>query len=56
MGLLINGGAAAPSIAETLGFGLAEVEDGRAVFIGALADRLLSPAGYCPRLSCAYFD
>jgi hypothetical protein len=53
---MIGGGAAAPSIAETMG--LAEVEDGGAVFARAPSDRLLNPlgAGYCPRPLCAYLD
>lgn len=34
-----------PSIAITLGFTLAEVEDGRALFIGETSDRILNPLG-----------
>jgi uncharacterized protein (TIGR00369 family) len=34
-----------PSIAITLGFILAEVEDGRALFIGDPSDRILNPLG-----------
>ena len=34
-----------PSIASTLGFTLAEVEDGRALFIGDPSDRILNPLG-----------
>lgn len=34
-----------PSIAITLGFVLAEVEDGRALFIGDPSDRILNPLG-----------
>lgn len=45
MKLLIAGQHGAPSIAKTLGFTLAEVEDGRAVFVGAPSDRILNPLG-----------
>lgn len=34
-----------PSIGATLGFTLAEVDDGRAVFIGEPSDRILNPLG-----------
>lgn len=43
--LLIDGQHAAPSIASTLGFTLAEAEDGKAVFIGEPSDRILNPLG-----------
>jgi len=42
---LIAGNHPAPSIATTMGFYLAEVEDGRAVFIGETSDRILNPLG-----------
>lgn len=45
MQLLIAGGHGAPSIATTLGFTLAEVDDGKAVFIGEPSDRILNPLG-----------
>lgn len=45
MRLLIAGQHEAPSIAKTLGFTLAEVDDGRAVFIGEPSDRILNPLG-----------
>lgn len=45
MKLLIAGGHDAPSIAKTLGFTLAEVDDGRAVFVGEPSDRILNPLG-----------
>lgn len=43
--LMIAGQHSAPSIASTLGFTLAEVEDGRAVFVGEPSDRILNPLG-----------
>jgi len=43
--LLIAGGHEAPSIAKTLGFTLAEVDEGRAVFVGEPSDRILNPLG-----------
>lgn len=42
---LIGGQYPPPSIAGTLGFTLAEVEEGRAVFIGEPSDRVLNPLG-----------
>lgn len=45
MKLLIAGAHEAPSIAKTLGFVLAEVDAGRAVFIGEPSDRILNPLG-----------
>jgi uncharacterized protein (TIGR00369 family) len=45
MQLLVKGQHGAPSIAKTLGFTLAEVEDGKAVFIGEPSDRVLNPLG-----------
>ncbi len=45
MRLLIAGQHAAPSIAKTLGFTLAEVEEGKAVFVGEPSDRILNPLG-----------
>jgi uncharacterized protein (TIGR00369 family) len=42
---LIAGKHPPPSIAGTLGFYLAEVEEGRAVFIGETSDRILNPLG-----------
>jgi uncharacterized protein (TIGR00369 family) len=45
MRLLVAGKHEAPSIAKTLGFTLAEVEDGKAVFIGEPSDRILNPLG-----------
>lgn len=43
--LMIAGGHPPPSIASTLGFTLAEVDDGRAVFLGEPSDRILNPLG-----------
>ena len=45
MRALIAGKFPPPSIAATLGFTLAEVEDGRAVFVGNPSDRVLNPLG-----------
>jgi len=45
MNLLIAGGHPPPSIATTLGFTLAEVEPGKAVFLGEPSDRILNPLG-----------
>ncbi|MFZ2029392.1 MAG: PaaI family thioesterase [Vitreimonas sp.] len=45
MRALIAGRFPPPSIAATLGFTLAEVEDGRAVFVGKPSDRVLNPLG-----------
>jgi uncharacterized protein (TIGR00369 family) len=45
MRLLLAGRHGAPSIAATLGFTLAEVEEGKAVFIGEPSDRILNPLG-----------
>lgn len=45
MKLLIAGKHDAPSIAKTLGFTLAEVDVGKAVFIGEPSDRILNPLG-----------
>lgn len=45
MKLLIAGKHEAPSIAKTLGFTLAEVEPGKAVFLGEPSDRILNPLG-----------
>jgi len=45
MQLLVKGQHGAPSIATTLGFTLAEVEEGKAVFIGQPSDRILNPLG-----------
>jgi uncharacterized protein (TIGR00369 family) len=45
MRLLLAGGHAPPSIATTLGFTLAEVEEGKAIFIGEPSDRILNPLG-----------
>ncbi|MGE0741976.1 MAG: PaaI family thioesterase [Hyphomonadaceae bacterium] len=45
MRALIAGEFAPPSIATTLGFWLAEVEDGRAVFLGEPSDRIMNPLG-----------
>lgn len=42
---LIAGKFPPPSIALTLGFALAEVDDGRAVFVGKPSDRVLNPLG-----------
>jgi uncharacterized protein (TIGR00369 family) len=42
---LIAGEFPPPSIAATLGFALAEVEDGRAVFVGKPTERVLNPLG-----------
>jgi len=42
---LIAGKFPPPSIAEALGFTLAEVDDGRAVFVGKPSDRVLNPLG-----------
>src|SRR5690606_607398 len=42
---LIDGRHPPPSIAVTLGFTLAEVEEGRAVFVGETSDRILNPLG-----------
>ncbi len=45
MRALIAGKFPPPSIAATLGFSLAEVDDGRAVFVGKPSDRVLNPLG-----------
>ena len=45
MRALIAGKFAPPSIAKTLGFTLAEVDAGKAVFIGEPSDRILNPLG-----------
>ncbi|MBI3439597.1 MAG: PaaI family thioesterase [Proteobacteria bacterium] len=45
MRALIAGKFPPPSITETLGFTLAEVDDGRAVFVGKPSDRVLNPLG-----------
>jgi uncharacterized protein (TIGR00369 family) len=45
MRALIAGKFPPPSIAEALGFRLAEVDDGRAVFVGNPSDRVLNPLG-----------
>jgi len=45
MRALIAGKFAPPSIAATLGFALAEVDVGRAVFVGIPSDRVLNPLG-----------
>jgi uncharacterized protein (TIGR00369 family) len=45
MQLLIAGQHGAPSIGQTLGFSLAAVEDGKAVFTGEPSDRILNPLG-----------
>lgn len=45
MRALIAGKFPAPSIAETLGFELAQVDDGHAVFLGNPSDRILNPLG-----------
>jgi uncharacterized protein (TIGR00369 family) len=45
MRALIAGKFPPPSIAVTLGFTLAEVDDGRAVFVGNPSDRVLNPLG-----------
>ena len=45
MRALLAGKFPPPSIAATLGFTLAEVEDGRAVFVGNPSDRVLNPLG-----------
>jgi len=42
---LIAGQYPPPSISTTLGFTLAEVEDGRAVFVGEPSDRIMNPLG-----------
>lgn len=43
--LMLAGGHPPPSIASTLGFTLAEVDDGRALFIGETSNRILNPLG-----------
>ncbi|MBX3431266.1 MAG: PaaI family thioesterase [Hyphomonadaceae bacterium] len=45
MRALIAGKFPPPSIATTLGFQLAEVDDGRAVFLGDPSDRIMNPLG-----------
>lgn len=45
MQALIAGKFPPPSIATTLGFTLAEVEFGRAVFVGTPSDKILNPLG-----------
>lgn len=45
MQALIDGKYPPPSIATTLGFWLAEVEDGRALFLGEPSDRIMNPLG-----------
>lgn len=42
---MIGGQFPPPSISMTLGFYLAEVEDGRAVFLGDPSDRIMNPLG-----------
>ncbi len=42
---LIAGQFPPPSISTTLGFWLAEVDDGRAVFVGEPSDRIMNPLG-----------
>lgn len=42
---MIAGNHPPPSIASTLGFTLAEVDDGRALFLGEPSDRILNPLG-----------
>ncbi len=42
---MLAGGHPPPSIATTLGFTLAEVDDGRALFLGDPTDRILNPLG-----------
>lgn len=42
---LIAGQFPPPSISATLGFTLAEVDDGRAVFVGEPSDRIMNPLG-----------
>jgi uncharacterized protein (TIGR00369 family) len=42
---MIAGNHPPPSIATTLGFTLAEVEDGRALFLGDPSDRIMNPLG-----------
>lgn len=42
---MLAGNHPPPSIAATLGFTLAEVEDGRALFIGEPSERILNPLG-----------
>lgn len=45
MRALIAGQYPPPSIAGTLGFWLAEVDDGRALFLGEPSDRIMNPLG-----------
>ena len=45
MRALIAGKFPPPSISTTLGFTLAEVDDGRAVFLGDPSDRIMNPLG-----------
>ncbi len=45
MRALLAGDFNAPSISNTLGFRLVEVDDGRAVFEGEPSDRILNPLG-----------
>lgn len=45
MRALIAGRYPPPSIATTLGFWLAEVDDGRALFLGDPSDRIMNPLG-----------
>ena len=45
MRLLIAGKLPAPSIAGTLGFTLAEADEGRAVFVGEPSEAILNPLG-----------
>lgn len=42
---MLAGNHPPPSIASTLGFRLAEVDDGRALFVGDPSDRILNPLG-----------
>lgn len=42
---IIAGELPAPSIAATIGFRLAEAEEGKAVFVGRWGEHLLNPAG-----------
>ncbi|MGD9981206.1 MAG: PaaI family thioesterase [Hyphomonadaceae bacterium] len=46
MRALIAGRFPPPSISTTLGFTLAEVEDGKAVFLGDPSERILNPLGF----------
>ena len=54
MRALIAGQYPPPSIAATLGFWLAEVNDGRALFLGEPSDRIMNPLGIVPSMNADF--